>query len=79
MKVFPSYRPIELVELDRLGPLPITKDRNRFAIVITDRFAKMIRSIPMQTTPATKLVEKLFGEWIIPHGSPDYFFADNGP
>jgi hypothetical protein len=50
MKLFPANEPLEFVSIDILGPLPKTVRGKRFLLVISDRFSKLTRSIPMRTT-----------------------------
>lgn len=79
MKLFPSAGPLEFVAIDILGPLPVSTSGNRFVLVVTDRFSKLTRSIPMKMTTAVKVAEQFVEQWIIPYGAPDYLLSDNGP
>jgi hypothetical protein len=45
--IFPPDRPLEFLAIDVLGPLPITRRRNRFVLCITDRFSKTSVAVAM--------------------------------
>jgi Integrase zinc binding domain len=49
LKLFPASGPLEYVSMDILGPLPKTDHGNRFLLVITDRFSKLTRMVPLRT------------------------------
>jgi hypothetical protein len=51
-KLFPAAEPLEYVSLDILGPLPKTEHGNRFLLIITDRFSKLTRTVPLRVIPA---------------------------
>ena len=53
IKLFPAAGPLEFVAMDLLGPLPKTTHRNQHFLVITDRFSKLTRCIPLRTTTAS--------------------------
>jgi Integrase zinc binding domain len=52
LKLFPASSPLEYVSMDILGPLPKTEQGNRFLLVITDRFSKLTRTVPLRTIVA---------------------------
>jgi hypothetical protein len=61
MQLFPAHEPLEFVAIDIFGPLPKTAHGNRFLLVISDRFSKLTRTIPMRTTTALA-VAKAFAQ-----------------
>ena len=61
LKLFPANGPLEYVSMDILGPLPKTDLGNRFLLVITDRFWKLTRTVPIRTITAL-VVAKAFYE-----------------
>ena len=47
LRLFPATEPLEFVYLDILGSFLETKKRNRFLLVIADRFTKLVRTVPL--------------------------------
>ena len=78
LKLFPAAAPLEFVCMDILGPLPRTARHNRFLLVLTDRFSKLTRTVPL-TNVSTPTVAKAFCEhWVFAYGPPVYLLTDNG-
>jgi hypothetical protein len=78
LKLFPANGPLEFVAMDILGPLPKTEHGNRFLLVISDRFSKLTRTVPLRTTTAL-VVSKVFCDaWVFSYGPPRYLLTDNG-
>ncbi len=78
LKLFPAAAPLEFVCMDLLGPLPRTARHNRFLLVLTDRFSKLTRTVPLTNT-STPTVAKAFCEhWVFAYGAPVYLLTDNG-
>lgn len=64
--------------MDILAPLPKSIDGNEFISVITDRFSKATRTIPLKTTTATDVAMALLTHWVYSYGLPLYLLTDNG-
>ena len=79
LKLFPAAGPLEFVAMDLLGPLPKTTHGNRHVLVMTDRFTKLTRSIPLRTTTASVVASAFLDHWVYPYGAPRYVLTDNGP
>ena len=47
LKLFPAKAPLESVSIDILGELVTTKRKNRYLLVICDRYTKLVRTIPL--------------------------------
>jgi hypothetical protein len=78
LKLFPATEPLEFVSLDILGPLPKTEHGNIFLLVITDRFSKLTRTVPLRTISAF-VVAKAFSEHLVfVYGPPRYTLTDKG-
>jgi Integrase zinc binding domain len=52
LKLFPVSGPLEFVSMDILGLLPKTEHGNRFLLVISNRFSKLTRTVPLRTITA---------------------------
>ena len=73
----PGY-PFSRVGLDLVGPLPITKNKNKYIIVLVDYLTKWVEAEPLQTTESDQVMQflkKVFAR----HGIPEVLVTDNGP
>ena len=61
LSLFPAKAPLEYVPIDILGPLPKTTDGHRYLLRITDRYSKMVLTIPLKNITAAT-VSKSFCE-----------------
>ena len=55
-EVVPSFR-LAYVALDILGPLTPTKQGNRFLLVMSERYSKLTRSVPLATISANTIAK----------------------
>ena len=65
--------------MDILGPLPKTVHGNGYVLVITDRFSKLCRALPLRNKTATTLANAFLDYWVYVYGAPNYLLTDNGP
>ena len=79
LTLFPAAGPLEFVAMDLFGPLPKTAHGNKHILVITDRFTKMCRAIPLRTAQAPQVAQAFLDSWVYPYGVPDTLLTDNGP
>jgi hypothetical protein len=78
MNLFPANEPLEFVAIDILGPLTKTVHGNRFLLVISDRFFKLTRTIPMRTTTALAVAKAFCTHWGFAYGPPKFLLSDSG-
>jgi Integrase zinc binding domain/Integrase core domain len=78
LKLFPASSPLDYVSMDILGPLPKTKHGNLFLLVITDRFSKLMRTVPLWTITALSVAKAFCEAWLFSYGPPRYLLTDNG-
>ena len=79
MKLFPASGPLEFVAIDILGPLkPAAQDGSKFVLVMTDRFSKLTRALPLRSITALKVAKAFVQHWICSYGPPQYILSDNG-
>jgi transposase InsO family protein len=78
LKLFPAKGPLESVAMDILGPLPRTKDGNRFLLVIADRYTKVTRTVPLRNVTALSVARAFVDQWVYVYGPPVSLLTDNG-
>jgi RNase H-like domain found in reverse transcriptase/Reverse transcriptase (RNA-dependent DNA polymerase)/Integrase zinc binding domain/Chromo (CHRromatin Organisation MOdifier) domain/Integrase core domain len=79
LQLFPAKGPLESVAMDILGPLPRTKHGNRFLLVISDRFSKVTKTVPLRTVTALSVARAFCDHWAYAYGPPLSLLTDNGP
>lgn len=72
-------KPWQLVASDIMGPLPMSKARNRFIITFTDCFTKYVVMKPVRTATAGAVTRVLEEDVILMFGAPKVILCDNGP
>lgn len=79
LKLFHAAAPLALVAMIILGPFPKSTNEHRLISLITDRFSKITRAIPMRSTTATDVAMAFLVHWIYPYGPPICLLTDDGP
>jgi transposase InsO family protein len=80
MKLFLPQKPFEMVGIDLLGPLTRNNRENTYVLVITDRFSKLSRAVPISNdTSAPTIALTYFVSWVSYYGAPLCLISDNGP
>lgn len=75
----PSLKPMSVVSCDLIGPLPRSKDQNKYAVVFQDIATKYVAAIPARSAKARPVVKAFLNDWVFLHGPPDVLVSDNGP
>ena len=79
MKLFPAKAILESVSNDILGELVTTKRKNRYLLVICDRYTKLVRTIPLSSISSNKVTLAFIKHWVFVYGPPvSVFLSDNG-
>jgi len=73
----PEY-PFARVGLDLVGPLPITRNGNKYIITLVDYMTKWVEAEPLKTTESEDVINFLKGVFSR-HGTPEILITDNGP
>ena len=79
LTLFPATVPFQDIAVDLYGPLERTAAGHRFILVITDRFTKLVRAIPMDGTSAVDCASVVLDYWVGAYGPPDRLLSDGGP
>jgi len=79
LTLFPATMPFQHIAVNLYVPLDKTAAGHRFILVITDRFTKLVRAIPMDGTSAVDCASVLLDYWVTAYGPPDRLLSDGGP
>ena len=71
-------RPFDRIQMDILGPLPITMNGNRCLLTIQDNFSKYAEAIPLPCTDALTVGIAFAHTFIARHGCPKEIHTDQG-
>jgi Integrase zinc binding domain len=63
LKLFPANGPLESVSVHILGSLPRTKHGNRFLLVISDRYSKVTKTVPLRIVTALSVARAFCDHW----------------
>ena len=64
--------------MDILGPLTRATTGYRYIAVLTDRFSKIARAIPLRSITALPVAKVLVQHWILAYGPSAIILSDNG-
>jgi len=68
--------PFEKIGIDLIGPLPLTKNNNRYIVVIIDYGTKWAETRAIPDAAATTIVPFLYEDIICRHGFPKEIISD---
>ena len=78
MKYDDTSKPLDRVHVDLTGPLPLSKMKNRYIMVVKDYLTKYVWLIPLKTKTAVEVAEAFVGEFICQAGIPGRLVSDRG-
>jgi Integrase zinc binding domain len=83
LRLFPAAGPLDVallhfVAIDLLGPLTRTKAGHKYLLVISDRFSKLVRTIPLRTITTYTMAVAFCHHWVFVYGTPPRLLSDNG-
>lgn len=78
LKLFPARAPLEYVAIDLLGELIKTPRGNRYLLVMTDRYSKFTRVVPLRNITADTVAKTFVRHWVMAYGTPSWVLIDNG-
>ncbi|XP_071652203.1 uncharacterized protein [Temnothorax longispinosus] len=78
LQIYNVGAPFERLQMDILGPLPITTSGNRYLLVIVDCFTKWVEVFPIRNIRASTVAEVFVNQVISRHGVPLEVHTDQG-
>ena len=70
--------PFERVQLDVLGPLPITSAGNRYLLIAVNYFTKWVEAFPLKNVRSKIIAETFLNQIISRHGVSLEVYIDQG-
>ena len=70
--------PMERIQLDVVGPLPLSKNGNRFILVAVDCFTKWMEAYAIPNQEATLIIKVFVNEFVCCWGTPLQLHTDLG-
>lgn len=77
-KFQPVLEPFELVSLDIVGPLPVSRDGNRYLLTFVDYLTRYCEAIPIPYQSADIVAKEFVLKIITRHGVPKRLLTDQG-
>ena len=77
MHLFPAKATLEFISINLLEELITTLKGNRFLLVITDRFSKLVRTVPLKRITAAVIACEFVRHWVLVYGPPALLLSDN--
>ena len=74
----PIGSPMEMLAMDILGPLPVSKKGNRYLLVVSDYYKKWPEVFPLPDQKATTVAKVLYNKVIATFGVPLVLHSDQG-
>ena len=78
MQLFPATKPFETIHMDIVGPLPLTRNGNRYILTMMDRYSRFIKMIPLSVITAPVIAMAFRNHWLLQYGVPDNTLTDRG-
>lgn len=70
LKLFTSTAPLGYVTIDILGALIATKRGNRYLLVISDTYSKLVCTVPLKRINAAQVAHAFIYHWAFVYGPP---------
>lgn len=78
LQIYNVGTPFDRVQMDILGPLPMTFSDNKYLLVVTDCFSKWVEAIPLRNIKANSVAEAFVSQVISRYGVPLEVHTDQG-
>lgn len=71
-------RPFQMISIDFVGPLPVSRKQNAYLLVVVCCFSKYFMAFPLRRATADAVIKNLEESVFLVHGVPQTIFLDNG-
>lgn len=71
-------RPFQMISVDFVGPLPVSRKQNSYLLVVTCCFSKFCHIFPLRRATSEAVIKNLEEAIFLVHGVPQTIFLDNG-
>ena len=78
MQIFDVQNAFEVVHLDIVGPLPCTKNANKYILTMMDRWSRMVKMVPLPVATANAVANAFRIHWVYNYGVPVHILTDRG-
>jgi len=78
LQIYNVGAPFERVQMDILGPLPLTILGNKYLLVVVDCFTKWVEAFPLKNIRARTVAEVFLSQIVSRHGVPLEIHTDQG-
>ena len=73
----PTYGPTQVVHVDFFGPVALTRNGNKYALVIVDVFSGYVEAYPLSNQDTSAAIYGLT-QWVTRYGTPRILVSDQG-
>jgi len=78
LQIYNVGAPFERVQMDILGPLPLSVSGNKYLLVVVDCFSKWVEAFPLKNIRAKTVAETFLNQIVSRHGVPLEVHTDQG-
>lgn len=78
MRHFSATLPLEFVVIDTLGKLIRTTQRNKYLLIISNLFSKLLRTVSLLSISAETIARAFVINWMLVYGPSKWLLSNNG-
>lgn len=77
-KSLDEIKPFDLITMDLIGPLPLSKNKNQYILVLVDSATKFVVAEPIRKATTANCIKVIEKNLILQFGPPRILLTDNG-